>query len=49
MSNTDICKKKTPKPQTTTLWSTSLQNTTVGEVDFGASNWLNWNSKGIMK
>lgn len=46
MSNADIYRKK-PKPQTTALRSTSLQNTTVGEVDFGASNWLNWNSRAL--
>lgn len=39
MSYTDIYLKKTkPKAQTTILWSTSLQNSTAGEVHFGASN-----------
>lgn len=42
MRSTDIYKiLKNP-----ILWSISLQNTTIGQVDFSVSNWVNW--KGVI-
>lgn len=45
MSNSDICeiKKKTNPQQQTNTVKHKPPKSTVGQADFSASNWLNWN------